>query len=510
MSRYAAIDIGSNSVRMQAEEVSSGVQTRVLAAERQVTRLGESVFRTGFISREAMDFVCQILAGMARTYQQLDVIGIRAVATSAVRDARNSAEFLEKASQAIGAPVEVISGQEEARLIHLGVQARWPHPTQRVLIVDIGGGSAELILSERGNLVEAFSQPLGAVRLTEVFLQHDPPETAELHRMNEYILEKLGTAIRKIGGGPWHRAIATAATASAVVCAVNRVPRANRDAADRFRATAGQVRRFYKDVSTKALSARRKLTGIGPRRAEIIVPGAALLFQVARSFRLSGFYYSAAGVRDGIIADLAARRVGRELSRLSREQRKVVEAMARRYGVSVPHARKVAGLAHTMFESLQPLHLLPPAAGKLLEAAAYLHDVGHYVSDTKHHKHSHYLVSNSDMPGFTERERFIIANLCRYHRRAMPGALHDNFATLNGEERKTVERLAPLLRMADSLDRSHHQLIEKMECHLRDGSVVLRLRSEADIDLEEWAGERAAEIFHQVYKHPVSIVKERG
>jgi exopolyphosphatase/guanosine-5'-triphosphate,3'-diphosphate pyrophosphatase len=328
--------------------------------------------------------------------------------------------------------------------------------------------------------------------------------------MNEYILEKLGTAIRRIGGGPWDRAIATAATASAVVCAVNRIPRTKRDGADRLRSTSGQVRRFYEDVSAKDLNARRKLTGIGPRRAEIIVPGAALLFQVARSFHLSGFYYSAAGVRDGIIADLAARRVGRELSRLSREQRKVVEAMARRYGVSVPHARKVAGLAHTMFESLQPLHLLPPAVGKLLEAAAYLHDVGHYVSDTKHHKHSHYLVANSDMPAFTDRERFIIANLCRYHRRAMPGALHDNFATLNGEEKKTVELLAPLLRMADSLDRSHHQLIEKMECHLRDGSVVLRLRSEADIDLEEWAGERAAGIFQQVYKHPVSIVKERG
>jgi exopolyphosphatase/guanosine-5'-triphosphate,3'-diphosphate pyrophosphatase len=509
MPRYAAIDIGSNSLRMQAAEVAPGVPTRILAAERVVTRLGESVFRTGFIGREAMDFVCQWLAAMARSYQQLDVVAVRAVATSAVRDARNSAEFLEKASQAAGAPVEVISGQEEARLIHLGVQARWPHPRQRLLIVDIGGGSAELILSERGALVEAFSKPLGAVRLTEVFLRHDPPEPAELHRMNEFILEKLETAIRKIGSGPWDRAIATAATASAVVCAVNRVPRAKRDNADRLRATSGQVRRFYEEVSTRDLAGRRKITGIGPRRAEIIVPGAALLLQVVRRFHLSRFYYSAAGVRDGIIADLAARRVGRELSLLSREQRKVVEFMARRYGVPVPHARKVAGLAHALFESLQPLHLLPPHVGKLLEAAACLHDVGHYVSDTKHHKHSYYLVANSDMPGFTDRERLIVANLCRYHRRAMPGPLHENFSALTGEEKKTVELLAPLLRLADSLDRSHNQRIESMQCQFRNGSVVLRLRSEADIDLETWAGERAAEIFEQVYKHPLAIVRER-
>ncbi|HSB13419.1 MAG TPA: Ppx/GppA phosphatase family protein [Bryobacteraceae bacterium] len=510
MPRYAAIDIGSNSVRMLAAELAPGAPTRILAAERQVTRLGEGVFRNGFLTSEAMDFACATLTSMARIYQQLDVVGVRAVATSAVRDARNQVEFLQRASDAIGAPVELISGQEEARLIHLGVQARWPHPKQRVLIIDIGGGSAELILSEQGRMTAAFSRPLGAVRLTEAFLKHDPPEPAELHRLDEYIEEKLAGPIQRIGTGPWNRAIATSATASAVVCAVNRIPRSRRDSADRLRATVPQVRKFFDAVSRRDLNARRKLTGIGPRRAEIIIPGAAVLMRAMRDFHLPPIWYSDAGVRDGVIADLAARRVGEELTQLSREQRRVVEDTARHYGVQVKHARKVASLAHTLFDSFQSLHELPPNTGRLLEAAAYLHDTGHYVSDTRHHKHSYYLVANSDMPGFTDRERLLIANLCRYHRRALPAPVHDNLQLLSAEERRTVDLLHPLLRLADSLDRSHDQRVENLECQIHDNTVVLHIRSAADTDLEEWAGEKAAEIFHKVYQRPLSLVRVRS
>ena len=145
-----------------------------------------------------------------------------------------------------------------------------------------------------------------------------------------------------------------------------------------------------------------------------------MLVIALRQFRLPSLYYSSAGLRDGIIADLATRGVGRELSQLDAEQRRLMTAMARRYGVPLPHARKVAALAHTLFDSLQSLHALPPAYGKAIEAAAYLHDTGHYISDTRHHRHSFYLVANSDMPGFTERERRLIANLCRYHRKSTP------------------------------------------------------------------------------------------
>jgi exopolyphosphatase/guanosine-5'-triphosphate,3'-diphosphate pyrophosphatase len=509
MPRYAAVDIGSNSLRMEAAEVLPGIPPRILASEREVTRLGESVFRTGRISEQAIQFTCGVLAKMAAQYQALDVVGVRAVATSSVRDARNQAEFVARASSALNAPVEVISGREEARLIQLGVMSQWPHPGKRVLVVDIGGGSVEVIGVEDNRMTDAASKQLGALRLYEMFLASDPPEERELHRMREYIAERLGDAVRRIGARNWDRVIATSATAAAAVCAIAGVPRSRRDQADRLGVSTAQVRKLYRRLSTMTMAERRKVTGIGPRRAEIIVAGAGVLLAILEAFQLRSLNYSSAGVRDGIIADLAARGVGSELGRLSRDQRREAERMSVRYGVSLKHSRKVAAFAGALFPALAPLHRLPPPYGKLLEAAAYLHDTGHYVSDASHHKHSYYLVANSDMPGFTAREREIIANLCRYHRKAMPAAEHSNARGLSAEERKAVVLLTPLLRVADSLDRSHEQRIESIECRIEAGQVVIDPSFSADIDLEAWAAERAAAVFRQVYNLPI-VLRVRG
>jgi exopolyphosphatase/guanosine-5'-triphosphate,3'-diphosphate pyrophosphatase len=505
MPRYAAIDIGSNSLRMEAAEVTPDDPPKILASEREVTRLGESVFRTGKVSAEAISLVCKVLSGMAQQYRRLEVVGVRAVATSAIRDAGNQDEFLARASEAAGTPIEIISGQEESRLIHLGVQSRWPHSKQRLLIIDVGGGSAEIINSESGHMREAVSKPLGAVRLTEVFLKTDPPPARDLHRMEDYIEEKLAAAMRRIGRRRWDRVIATSGTASALVCAVNRVSQAKIDKADRLRASAAQIRQLYQDLCTLPLEGRRKIIGIGPKRAEIIVAGAAVLSRFLQDLQLPSFYYCSAGLRDGIIADLEQRGVGRELSQLDRDQRLVVETMARRYGVSLAHARQVANLANQLFTSLQPLHELPPPIGKLLEAAAYLHDVGHYVSESRHHKHSFYLVANSDLPGFTNREREFIANLCRFHRKAMPASDHAALDGLNYEERRALVMLTPLLRIADNLDRSHEKRVENLECSVRDGTVTLKLGSKGDIDLDQWAAERSAETFREVYGRDIVL-----
>ncbi|MDE3167411.1 MAG: Ppx/GppA family phosphatase [Acidobacteriota bacterium] len=510
MPRYAAIDIGSNSIRMEAAEVVPGLGTRILASDREVTRLGESVFRSGSVTEDAMKTACAVLARMAELYRRLDVVGVRAVATSAIRDTRNQREFLARAGEAAGTGVEIISGREEARLIHLGVESNWPHPEKRVLILDIGGGSAEIIAAEHGRMIDAYSKPLGAVRLKEAFLHEDPPAALQLHQMREYIEAKLDTPVRRLGQAGWERVIATSATAAAVARAVARAPRNRRDEVDRMRVTTAQVRRLYDSLADKPLAARRKVTGIGPRRAEIVVPGLAVLRYFLECFGAPAFYYSRAGVRDGIIADLAARNVGAERARLSRDQRREVEDLGRRYGVSLDHARKVADIAALLFGALQPLHNLPSGTGKLLEAAAYLHDVGHYISGVSHHKHSYYVVSNSDMAGFTERERFLIASLCRYHRKTLPNPVHGVYQALTAEERRALLMLIPLLRLADNLDRSRGQRIEGIECALRNGEVVLQVRARGDIDLEQWGAERAGEAFQQIYQRPIAVVRARG
>jgi exopolyphosphatase/guanosine-5'-triphosphate,3'-diphosphate pyrophosphatase len=509
VARYAAIDIGSNSIRMEAAEVIPGQATRVLASDREVTRLGESVFRIGAVSEEAMRQTCGVLARMAALYRKLEVVGVRAVATSAIRDTRNQREFLERASEAVGTHVEIISGREEARLIHLGVQSVWPQNGKRVIILDIGGGSGEIVAAEDGRLIEAYSKPLGAVRLREIFLQDDPPTPRQLHQMQEFIQDKLSTVVRRLGKSMWDRAIATSATASAVASAVARIPRSQRDEVDRRRVSSAQVRGLYGKLAERNLAGRRKITGIGPRRAEIIVPGVAVLMNFLQEFRLSGVYYSRAGVRDGIIADLAARNVGAELSRLSRDQRREVEDMGRRYGVSLDHARNVAHIASLLYSALHPLHQLAPAYGKLLEAAAYLIDVGHYVSNTGHHKHSYYVVSNSDMPGFNERERMLVAALCRYHRKSMPAAVHHAYQALTADEKRVLLLLIPLLRLADNMVRDPRERIHRLESRVQNGTVNLVVHADSDIDLEQWGAERAGETFKQIYGRGISVMKAR-
>ena len=507
MPRYAAIDIGSNSIRMEAAEVVPGSPTRILASEREVTRLGESVFRTGRISEDAIVLNCAVLARMAAAYRALGVIGFRAVATSSVREARNQTEFLSRASEAIGGPAEVITAREEARLIHAGVESRWPHPRQRVLIVDIGGGSVEIVAAENGHLLDAISKPLGAVRLREIFLASDPPAPRELRQMSDYIRERLAGVAHRLGTAHWDRFIATSGTASTVASAINGAPRSKRDEADRLRVPTAQVRKLYRKLSELGLSDRRKVRGIGPRRAEIVLPGAAVLLRILEEFQAPSVHYSAAGIRDGIIADLAARGIGRELAQLNRDQRKEVERMCLHYGVPLKHARKVAAMASTLFHELQPLHQLAPGYGKLLEAAAYLHDVGHFVNDVSHHKHSYYLVANSDMSGFTRAELEFIANLCRYHRKASPSPDHTNLRQLSPEERQALMLMMPLLRIADSLDRSGEQRITAIDCQIRNGQALIQLRASADVELEQWAAERSGELFRQIFGRPLVIAR---
>ena len=507
MARYASVDIGSNSIRMLAAVVLPGNQLQPIVHDREVTRLGTSVFSTGRISEQATESVCAVLRRMAGSYQKADVVAVRAVATSAVRDASNQAEFLERAAQALGHPVEIISGQEEARLISLGVISRWRDLDGRALIVDVGGGSVEFISLQDGELKNGISRPLGAVRLAEMFLRRDPPGALDLHRMETFIDEKFEPAHEALRSNTFDRVIGTAATAAALVSAIHKVPRSERESVDRMRVSAVQVRNFYQEIAGKPLADRRKLPGIGPRRAEIIVSGCAVFMRVMEALGADALHYCAAGVREGIIVDLAQRGIGRSAGSLTSSQLRVVEATSRKYCVNQTYTRHVANLSAQLFEVLQPLHRLPSQGGQLLQAAAWLHDVGHFISDTGHHKHSAYIVANADLPGFTDKERLIISLLCRYHRKSTPQNRHEPFRDLDADTRKLVQLLMPLLRLAIALDTGKAQKIDKVECRTAPGSgAALTLHtSRADIDLELWAAERAADIFRQVYGVPMTV-----
>ncbi|MEO5926345.1 MAG: Ppx/GppA phosphatase family protein [Bryobacteraceae bacterium] len=509
MSRYAAIDIGSNSIRLLVAEVDQHKPMQVLAEDRQVVRLGTGVFREGRLTSSSIELGLQVLARMAAEYRKHDVLAVHAVGTAALRDATNRDEFLNRATDILGTPIEVISGLEEARLIQLGVQARWPHPNKRLLIVDVGGGSAEMILSENGHFVEAFSKSLGAVRLTELFLKNDPADPREIARMQRYIQERIAGPLARFSQTDVDRMIVTSSTAAATVCAANNLKRSRRDEADRMPATARQVRDLFREVSTRDQAARTAIPGIGPRRAEIITAGVAVLNEIIQGMHLPRLYFSNAGVRDGIIADLAKRKVGMEKARMDVDQSRVVRALTRQYGISMPHVKKVAELASMLFEGLRSLHRMPPHLGRVLDAAAHLYNIGHFVNESKHHRHSMYLVENSDLPGFDDREHKMIANLCRYHRKSMPQLSHEPFAALDPEDRRSVELLTPLLRAAVALDQSQEQQVERVEAEAQDSAIELRLYTEGDVDMEQWQAVQVSPAFQQIYGLPLAVKIKR-
>jgi exopolyphosphatase/guanosine-5'-triphosphate,3'-diphosphate pyrophosphatase len=231
--------------------------------------------------------------------------------------------------------------------------------------------------------------------------------------------------------------------------------------------------------------------------------------RVLETLRQSGLYYSVAGVRDGIIADLVARGVGRELSRLTRQQQKVVDAMCRKYNTDVKNAKHVAKLSVDLFDSLISIHKVPTEYGKLLDAAAYLHNTGHFISDTAHHKHSAYVVMNSDLPGFTDRERMLIALLCRYHRKSLPMSRHEPYGKLAAEDKRIVNALIPLLRIAVGLDSTKQQKVTTVECQLGPSGATLYVKGTGDMDLELWAAEQGAIAYREIYNSPLVIAKAR-
>lgn len=509
MAKYAAVDIGSNSMRLLVAEVDAEGNWLRLAEDRQVTRLGESVFTHGVLSEDAIRIAEEVLARFRATVARFGGAQTRAVATSATRDASNREDFLRRAQAALGGPIEIISGVEEARLIGLGVNAVWPQGDQPVLIVDVGGGSAEFVLMQGGTMVEGYSRPLGAVRLKEVFLDKEPPRREQFLRLQEFIDEKLELVVRRLGRQAFVRGIATSASAAAMVCAVNGIERSDRARANQKMATVEQVRRLYRELKDMPVERRRKYVGIGPRRAEIIVAGVAVFLRVMERFDLAALHYTNAGVREGIVADLNSRGEISRRSGLPDEQRRVVETFAKRYGISLAHAKVTASFAVELFQRLKGLHRLEANYARLLEAACHLLDVGHFVSDTGHHKHSHYLVRHADLPGFTEEEKQLIALLCRFHRKSLPANRHPEVAALAAPQRRALELLVPFVRIADALDRSRDQHVRLARCEVRGDEVVLTLEAEEgkDYALEEWAVERSGAAFKAVYEKNLVVSK---
>ncbi|MFY9559222.1 MAG: Ppx/GppA phosphatase family protein [Terriglobales bacterium] len=506
MSTFAAVDIGSNSVRLKIAR-SQGRRLKEVHEDREVTRLGEGVFSGGLLSPEAMSDTVRVLRRFHRGTQECGTDSVRVVATAALRDARNSRAFLEWVRSTTGWNVEIISGLEEARLIHLGIISSGRIDADPVLLVDLGGGSCELTVSRKGQIRETVSLPLGAVRLTSEFLRHDPPRKGELERLRGFVGREMGRIQDRIKSARVRAVIATSGTAAALAGVSAHLARLRKQRPG-TKITRDMMRRIVKQITRLPLEQRRKVPGIGPRRAEIICAGAVVYWELLERCHLAGFRYSPLGLRDGILAQMAAEydRSTRSGRAIESERWESIKRAVEHYRVELPHALQVRESALLLFSALKSVHQLPAEYREWLSAAAMLYEVGDYVNRNGRHRHAYYIISNSELLGYTPQQRRIIAALARYLGKSRPTPGDAPMDALASEEREHVLKASVLLRLARAANLGRSQSVARLSVSARSGSVALKLipRRKASVDLELWAIEKERAYFREVFGRALS------
>jgi exopolyphosphatase / guanosine-5'-triphosphate,3'-diphosphate pyrophosphatase len=505
MPTFAAVDIGSNSVRLKVARLTKHHLTEI-QEDREVTRLGESVFRSGFLSPDAIANTVKVLRRFHRAVQKAGADSVRVVATSALRDARNSHAFMEWVRSATGWGVEIISGVEEARLIHLGLVSQIRTTASPVLMIDLGGGSCELTLSAAGHIRNTVSLPLGAVRLTNEFLHHDPPRKSELMQMQAFIAREIERAADRIKRARPKAVIATSGTAESLAAVSH--ARYKTKGARISAVSRAQMRSLAKLLSRLSLEERRKLSGVGPRRAEIVVAGAAVYSNLLDRCQLSGFRHSPLGLRDGLLEQMAAEydQSTRSGKQIKSERWDSVRAAVAHYHVDMKHALRVRDSAMRLFSMLRSVHQLPPDYDEWLSAAAMLYEVGDYVNRNGRHRHTYYIISHSEILGYTPEQRRIIAAIARYLGKTHPTPTDTAIKLLPAADQDFVKKASLILRLAGALNLSRSGAVSHTRVLIREGRVRFTLagRPRSSVDLELWAVEKEKDYFREVFGRELS------
>jgi exopolyphosphatase / guanosine-5'-triphosphate,3'-diphosphate pyrophosphatase len=508
MMRIAAIDIGTNSLHMIVVRVRPDLSFEVIDREKEMVRLGAGGLDGRALTPEAMHAALQVMSKFRRLAESHRVDEIIAAATSATREAENGGEFLDAVAQNTGIHPRVISGTEEARLIHLAAVYGVSIPGDAAVVVDIGGGSVEITRGTGLNVELGRSFKLGVIRLTERFVKNDPLEPRDERRMLKHINAEIGEYLDQIAAAGFDRVIGTSGTILSLGAIVSAqqgrppgAPLRNR------RVSAKQLHRVRKELLALDLEQRLRVPGLEPRRADLAVAGAVLLDTIVRRLGATELTLCDLSLREGLVLDYIARH-RKQIAQADRypdvRRRSVVE-LAERCNHWPEHANQVARLAVALFDQTRTIHGLTDREREWLEYAAILHDIGVHISYKRHHKHSSYLIKNGDLRGFEPDEIDAIALLARYHRSATPKRRHEGFGELPRKRRAAVRTLAAILRLAESLDRSHSQTISTIDLRDRGDDGLLQIRTVGDAELELWAAGRHAAPFERLLGKPLRI-----
>ena len=544
--KLAAIDIGSNSIHLVIVQAVQGQHLEIIDREKEMVRLGSGTLRKHMLSKETIDRAITTLRRFKKMAEANRADRILATATSAVRESHNAEEFIEQARKELGLDVHLLPGVEEARLIALAVSEVTDLNIRRALVIDIGGGSTEFIITGGREPELLLSVRMGAVRLTEKFISTDPISNEERERLIANIRADLTRVVWEVRNVGYDFVIGTSGT---VLNLVNAIVQSEADqgivGATGFEpfsetVTLDQIKRINRRLARMTLRERSRVPGLEKGRADIIVGGGILLETILSELDAGEITSCDWSLREGVILDYLRNRMSGPRAEIEREQispadtasregfsfwtaddslldvrSRSVLSVARRYDYDAPHSHYIARLATRIFDDTHDLHGLGENERKLLQYAALLHDIGYHIAHNNHHRHALYLIRNSEMPGFTGGEIAALATLVRYHRGSKPKKSKDNrtrkehedFYSLERAQRSAVLRLAGLLQIADGLDRSHRQLVSDVRCEVEGTTVTFSVECEGECDLEMWSAERKAAWFKDVFQ--VSVKFER-
>jgi exopolyphosphatase / guanosine-5'-triphosphate,3'-diphosphate pyrophosphatase len=504
--RVAAIDIDSNAMRLVAAEFAGPADFQVIAEHRVAVRLGHDVFLTGRLAPEAIDAGVAALAAMRTRLDEVGVRYYRAVATSATREASNGERFVERARDEAGIELETITGSEEARLVHVAVRSRIPMAGGRWLLVDLGGGSVEVSLVDEHGIHWSESHTMGSVRLLEE-LTVAGDEPGRFRQLLEEYTARLKIP-EPVGEGRVLGLIATGGNIESLARLSGAPPRPDGVAV----LQTAVLRTLIEQLSR--LSFRQRVTELGLRedRADVILPAALVYERVAVLAGAGSILVPFVGVKEGVLLDVVddLTRHRQHTDRLDEQSYAGALVLGRRYRFDEAHGAHVARLAVQLFDGMAAVHGMGGTDRRVLRAAAVLHDVGVYVSMKKHHKHSQYLIANSELAGFTTREIQRVAVVARYHRKGEPAPHHPEFMALDDDERARVVRLAALLRVAAALDKEHRQRVTGLAIGVRGSTVTLDLTSNGSLLLERWALQRCKTVFERAFGVTLKVRGDRA
>ena len=511
----AAIDIGTNSFHLVIAKIDSKKRFTVLTRDKEVVRLGSSSNDMKYISAESIERGVETLKRFKMICDSYNA-EIIAVATSATREAMNKEEFLRRVVEETGIEINIVSGYEEARLIYLGVLQSLDIYKKKILLIDIGGGSTEFLIGQKGEVIIASSLKIGAVRLTNKFSLNEKVNKNDLKNSKNFVKGAINQIVRTLEDVDYDLVVGSSGTINSIgsiINAENNISEVTDTNLNGFfirkKPLHNALEKIF-DADTR--QERLKIPGLDPKRADIITAGGVILGQIFDELKLDKMTLSGYALREGIIMNYIQQRSGEyDFGHLTDVRYNSVIHLGDRTNYEKAHANQVLILSNKIFDFIEQNSdsEFSEDEREYLEAAALLHDIGYYISHTSHHKHSYYLIRNSEMLGFNDKEIEIIANVARYHRKSLPKSKHEAYSKLDPQSQTLVRKLAGILRIADALDRSHKSVVKDIDMKLKDKVLEINLKTDKkDPSLEIWGANIRKGLFEETFGYDVKIKYE--